>query len=78
MKVSRPQQRMNPVAKWGSPAAIDPTGVSVGVASWRGYTAEGVSPHSCMDPRAKSLMKLEPLDINLQYKYYVELKEQNL
>ncbi len=63
MKVSRPQHLMNPVEKWGSPAANEAVGSSSGVdgGSW----AELLTPQSWIEPRARLWMKDEPFWTNL-------------
>ena len=63
MKVSRPQHLMNPVEKWGSPAANEAVGSSSGEdgGSW----AELLTPQSWTEPRARLWMKDEPFWTNL-------------
>ena len=66
MKVSRPQQRMNPVEKCGRPAARQPADCSPGRAE--GKVAEHVSPCSWMEPIANALTRDEPFWTKLKYK----------
>ena len=63
MKVSRPQHLMNPVEKWGSPAANEAVGSSSGEDG--GNWAELLTPQSWTEPRARLWMKDEPFWTNL-------------
>ena len=63
MKVSRPQHLMNPVEKWGSPAANEAADWSSGVGG--GSWAELLTPNSWTEPRARLWMNEEPFWTNL-------------
>ena len=63
IKVSRPQHLMNPVEKWGRPAAREAEGSTEGRGG--GRWAEWQSPKICTDPRARSVSREEPCWMNL-------------
>lgn len=72
MKVSRPQQRIKPVEKWGKPAAMEGSGKApspeTGI-SWgdrAGSDADCVIHKNCAEPRDNALTNDEPSTTKLQ------------
>ena len=61
--MSRPQQRMAPVLKWGRPAAVDAWGASPGTQG--GSWAEFEAPQSCTAPSASAWTREVPCWTNL-------------
>lgn len=73
MKVSRPQERMYPVVKCGSPALIVTKCSSLRAGSCcragdgGGNGADGTTPVHCTVPRAKPRTSADPSRTNLKF-----------